>query len=166
MNFLFIPPHTCHRTVQDLYSDGTGTLRSTEGRQRLRRAVSELNANERWQSAARTLHGLYMRTPGERWEGACWVSTAHRAPFCVSHPDPQPTSNDRPLSRTLTERSSGISPRTLENVANFWHVKNSPRPHAFSDDPRRPPTTYNGHRAPLLRPPTSSNIRLRSAPFS
>ena len=44
-----------------------------------------------------------MRMLGERWEGARWVFTVHRAPVCVFIPSPPPTFNDFPPSTTLTE---------------------------------------------------------------
>ena len=112
-----------------------------------------VNANERWQSAARTVVYMdCMRTLGEPWEGARWIF--HRPSFaCLC--------SDRPPSRTLTERS-------IKNAGERCKVLTCQKLSATPWVLWRPPTTTNGvgHLTPLLRPPTSSNVRLRSALFS
>ena len=111
-----------------------------------------VNANERWQSAARTVHGLYE----DAWGALGGRLLCFLRPSCARlrfHPDPPSTSSDRPPFRTLTERSSGAPPRTLENFANFC-LKLSPtlcvlrRPLTTTDDIQRStgaplqPTTF------------------------
>ena len=143
-NLLFIPPH---RTVQDLYSVGRQRL----GRQKGGKDLVErwVNANERWQRAARTGTWTVWGRLGSIGRAlAGFPPSIVRPSAFLSRPPP--TSKDRTSSRTLTQRSSGVPSRTLENVETFWHVKNFPWPSAFSDDPWRPPTTYSGLLMPLL----------------
>ena len=70
-----------------------------------------MNANERWQSSARAVHGLYE----DAW-GALGGRLLGFSPsivrVCVFILTPM-TSNVRPPSRTLTERSLGVLPNTL-----------------------------------------------------
>ena len=124
-NHLCIPPQ---RTVQDR-SVLERSDRQMGGKDLWERCV---NANERWQSTARTLHRLLWGRLGSVGRALAGFPPSIVRPSAFSS-RPPPTSNNRPPSRTLTERSSAVPPKTLENVGICWHVKNYPRLTAFSD---------------------------------
>ena len=97
-----------------------------------------------------------MRTLEKRsWGGG--RSLGFHRPSCTSWRSPP---DPHQLLTTVhhlehSQNAHGALPQEVvertKNVAHCWHVKNSPRPSAFSDDPRWPPTTYNGHLTPLLQ---------------